>query len=313
MEKPLWMWIAFLALIIILLIIDLGILHKKQRVISVRESLSMSAIYIVISLLFSLWVGHNLGAHSASDYLTGYLIEKTLSLDNIFVMSLLFGYFKIPLKYQHRVLFWGILGVILMRGIMIGVGARLIEEFEWILYVFAVFLIITGFKMMFAQEDHLDISENALLKFLRRHLKITNELHGEKFYIYQENPKTNKMQKHWTPLFVCLVLIEFTDLIFAVDSVPAIFAITTDPYIVYTSNIFAILGLRSLYFALAAIIDRFAYLKYALALVLIFIGSKVFITDFFELGKFPSGLSLGITIFLLAGGILFSLIKTRTE
>lgn len=312
-DKPLWMWVAFIILVLVLLVIDLGVLHRKQRIITVRESLTMSAMYVIISLLFALWIAHILGIPSANDYLTGYLIEKTLSIDNIFIMSLIFTFFKIPLKYQHRVLFWGILGVIVLRGIMIGVGAKLISEFEWVMYIFAVFLIATGIKMVFASDDHLDISENFLFKFLRTHLRVTDELHGERFYISQIDAKTGRSQIWWTPLFITLVLIEFIDLIFAIDSVPAIFAITRDPYIVYTSNIFAILGLRALYFALAAIIHRFAYLKYSLALVLIFIGSKIFITDLMGLEKFPSSLSLGITIFLLGGGILYSLYKTKNE
>ena len=245
-DKPLWMWVCFIALVLLLLILDLGVLHRRQRAITVRESLTMSALYIIISLLFALWIGHVLGGHSAKDYVTGYLIEKTLSLDNIFVMSILFTFFKIPLRYQHRVLFWGILGVIVLRGIMIALGAKLIAEFEWVMYIFAIFLIGTGIKMFFVTTEHLDMSENILLKFLRKHLRITTDLHGEKFYIRQINPQSGQNQIWWTPLFITLILIEFMDLIFAVDSVPAIFAITKDPYIVYTSNIFAILGLRSL-------------------------------------------------------------------
>lgn len=310
-DKPLWMWVSFMALVLVLLILDLGVLHKRQRAISVRESLTMSAVYIVISLLFALWIGHVMGRSSANDYITGYLIEKTLSLDNIFVISLLFTYFKIPLRFQHRVLFWGILGVIVLRGIMIALGAKLIAEFEWVMYIFAIFLIGTGIKMFFMTTEHLDMSENILLRFLQKHLRITTDLHGEKFYVRQINSQTGKNQIWWTPLFITLILIEFMDLIFAVDSVPAIFAITKDPYIVYTSNIFAILGLRSLYFALAAIIDRFAYLKYSLAMVLVFIGSKIFITDLFGLEKFPSSLSLGITVVILSGGIAYSLHKTN--
>ncbi len=312
-NKPLWMWIGFIGLVLILLVLDLGILHRKQRAITVRESLTMSGMYIVMSLLFSLWIWSVLGAQSAQEYVTGFLIEKTLSLDNIFIISLLFTFFKIPLKFQHRVLFWGILGVIILRGIMIGLGAKLVTEFEWVMYIFAVFLIGTGIKMLFVSDEIKDLNDNILLKFFRRHLRITNELHGEKFYITQANPKTGRLQIWWTPLFIVLLLIEFIDIIFAVDSVPAIFAITKDPYIVYTSNIFAILGLRALYFALAAIIDRFAYLKYALAMVLVFIGSKIFIADLLGLEKFPANISLSVTIGLLTGGILYSLYRTRKD
>jgi tellurite resistance protein TerC len=307
------MWGVFLSLVLILLALDLGIFHRRQRAISVRESLTMSGMYVVMSLLFSLWIAHELGAQSANEYLTGFLIEKTLSMDNIFVISLIFSFFKIPLKFQHRVLFWGILGVIFLRGLMIGLGAKLISEFEWVLYIFAIFLIYTGIKMFFVVEETKDFEDNHVLKFFRRHLPITKELHGEKFCVIETNPKTGRLKLFWTPLFLTLIFIEMMDLVFAIDSVPAIFAITTDTYIVYTSNIFAILGLRALYFALAAIIYRFIYLKYALAMVLVFIGSKIFIADALGLEKIPATFSLTVTILLLAGGIVYSLYKTRQE
>ncbi len=315
LDKPLWLWASFLGLILVLLIIDLGFLHKDQHEIGVKESLKLSGGYITISLLFGLFVWWNLGSDSALEYYTGYIIEKSLSIDNIFVMAIIFGALHIPRKYQHRVLFWGIFGVIVMRGIMIGLGAALVHRFEWVLYIFAVFLIFTGIKLLFMKNDsgnHDDaIENNPIIKFLRKHFHISNALEGQKFFVKHPDPKTGKMVLFMTPLFLALVTIEFADLIFAVDSVPAIFAITTDTFIVYTSNVFAILGLRALYFALSAMIERFAYLKYALALILIFIGSKVFVMDLFGLDKFPAAVSLGVTLALLFGGVLFSLYKTR--
>lgn len=314
MDKPLWMWIAFFGFVTFLLFLDLGILHRKDREISIRESLLTSAGYILMSLCFGGWVWYELGSESGSLFLTGYLVEKTLSLDNIFVMSLILTYFRIPREYQHRVLFWGIIGVVVLRGIMIGVGAGLVSQFHWILYIFAAFLMFTGVKMLFMKDDHdPDIGNNLIVRFIKKHMRVTTELHGHDFVVRKPDPKTGKLATYITPLLLALIVIEFVDLIFAVDSIPAIFALTTDPYIIYTSNIFAILGLRALYFALSAVIERFAYMKYALALVLIFIGSKVFVMDILDLPKFPASLSLGVTVALLAGGVIFSLYKTKKE
>jgi tellurite resistance protein TerC len=311
MGKPLWMWAVFIAIVIALLAFDLGILHRDQREIGITESLWMSAFYIVIALLFGGWVWYELGAQSGEEYLTGFIVEKTLAMDNVFVISLIFTYLAIPRRYQHRVLFWGILGVIVLRAIMIGLGATLVAQFSWVLYVFAVFLVATGIKMLYVGDSPPDIGDNPLLKLMRRKFRIVDELHGEKFTVRLPDPKTGKPALYATPLLVALALIEFVDLIFAVDSVPAIFAITLDPYIVYTSNIFAILGLRALYFALAAVIHRFKYLKPALAAVLIFIGSKIFIADAMGWEKFPAEISLGVTVALIVGGIAVSLYKTR--
>ena len=315
LDKAMWMWMAFFAIIAILLILDLGVLHRDQHEIGVRESFMLSGGYISISLLFGLWVWYELGETSALEYYTGYVIEKSLSIDNIFVMAVIFSAFSIPRKYQHRVLFWGIMGVIVMRGTMIGLGAAIVHQYEWVLYIFAVFLIYTGFKLLFMKEpegDHSEVVEkNPITKFLRKHFRITNHLDGQKFFVRQIDPATGKMALFMTPLLVALITIEFADLIFAVDSVPAIFAITTDTYIVYTSNVFAILGLRALFFALSAMIERFAYLKYALALVLIFIGSKVFLVDLFGLDKFPAWISLCVTLGILTSGVVFSLHKTK--
>ncbi|MCD8562661.1 MAG: TerC family protein [Alphaproteobacteria bacterium] len=310
MAKPLWMWLVFFAVVLFLLVLDLGVFNRKDHEIEVKESLKMSAFYITIGLLFGGWVWYSLGETKGIEYLTGFVIEKTLAMDNIFVIAMIFGYFHVPRKYQHRVLFWGILGVIFLRGIMIGLGAALVHEFEWILYFFAAFLIFTGIKMLVSAEEEPDIGENTVLKFLQRNFRTTKKLHGHDFFARDEDPKTGKTVWAMTPLFVTLVMIEIADVIFAVDSVPAIFAITTDPYIVYTSNIFAILGLRALYFALAAMINRFEYLKYALSVVLIFIGSKIFVADMLDIMKIPPLLSLAITVAILVAGVIFSLWKT---
>lgn len=309
--KEIWLWLLFMGIVIALLVFDLGVLHKDNHVISVKESLWMSAGYIVIALLFGSWIWWEMGSESGMNYMTGFFVEKTLALDNIFVISLIFSYFAIPRIYQHRVLFWGILGVIVLRGIMIGLGITLVNEFSWILYVFGAFLIVTGIKMLFVSEHEKEIGDNMIIRFLRSHVRITDELQGQRFFVKKIDQKTGKLVRFATPLFLALIMVEFVDIIFAVDSIPAIFAITTDPYIVYTSNIFAILGLRALYFALAAMMHRFVYLKYALSAILIFIGGKIFWNQF--VGKMDPALSLGITVTILTFGVVFSLLKTRKE
>ncbi len=307
--KPIWIWLLFIGIVTALLAFDLGVLHKDDHAIGVRESLWLSAGYIGVALLFGTWVWSYLGAQSGMEYFTGFLIEKSLSMDNVFVIALIFGYFAIPAQYQHRVLFWGILGVIILRAIMIGLGAVLVSQFSWILYVFGAFLVLTGIKMLVMADNMHDISQNPLLKLLRRYMRVTDTVNSNAFFITQPDPASGKVVRWATPLFLALCLVEFADLIFAVDSVPAIFAITNDPFIVYTSNIFAILGLRALYFALAAMIHRFKYLKYALALVLVFIGSKIFLVGI--IGKIPPVISLSVTFGLLAAGVVVSLVKTR--
>lgn len=309
MGKDLWMWILFLVLVLTLLALDLGVLHKERREISIKESLVLSAGYIMIALIFGAWVWWSMGKVSGINYLTGYFVEKSLSMDNIFVISLIFSYFGIPRLYQHRVLFWGILGVIVLRAIMIGVGATLVERFEWILFIFGGFLVLTGIKMLFSADHDPDMADNAFLKFLRNHIAVTDRIHGEKFFVTEKNPVNGKAARLATPLFLALIMVEGADIVFAVDSIPAIFAITTDTYIVYTSNIFAILGLRALYFALAAMVSRFIYLKYALSAVLIFIGGKIFWSHF--VGKVDPLVSLAVTLVLLAGGVVVSLLKTK--
>lgn len=374
-----WMWLLFIGIVLALLVLDLGVLHKDQHEIEVKESLLLSAFYITMGLAFGAWVWWEMGQQAGLEYVTGFVVEKSLAMDNIFVIAMIFSFFAIPRKYQHRVLFWGILGVIVLRAIMIGLGAALVSQFGWVLYIFALFLILTGFKLLvltpwaqkllessraarpmaagfltlvcaglgyaaylgmaqtgeglgvqavvyaltagtaflaakvayLSHQEEKDLADNPLLIWLRKHLRVTNELHGQAFTVRKPDPKTGKIVTFFTPLFLALIMIEIADVIFAVDSVPAIFAITTDPFIVYTSNIFAILGLRALYFALAAMIARFEYLKYALSLVLIFIGSKIFIANLMGWEKFPANWSLAITLGLLASGFGYSIWKTR--
>jgi tellurite resistance protein TerC len=311
---PAWMWAVFISLVLGLLALDLGVLHKNSKEIGIRESMLMSAFYIGIGLAFGGWIWYQSGQQSAMEYVTGFVVEKSLAMDNIFIIAMIFSYFAIPRQYQHRVLLWGILGVIVLRGIMIAAGAAIVENFNWVLYIFAAFLVFTGLKMLFSSDhDENDIGNNKILKFLRRHLPVTNALHGEKFLVKEVDEKTGKLKTFVTPLFLALIMVEIADLIFAVDSIPAIFAITTDPFIVYTSNIFAILGLRALYFALAALIHRFAYLKYALAAVLVFVGSKIFLADMLGIAKIPPAVSLGVTIAILVTGVVGSLFATRNE
>jgi len=307
--KPAWVWLLFAVIVIALLTFDLGVLHRDQKEIGVRESLWLSAFYISIACLFGGWIWWYLGPDMGMQYYTGFLIEKSLSLDNVFVIALIFTYFAVPRIYQHRVLFWGILGVIVLRGIMIGLGATLVAHFSWILWIFGAFLLFTGVKMLFMGDHAPDIQNNTLLRFLKRRLRVTEDFAGGKFWVHKPDPVSGRTVRWATPPFLALCMVEFADLIFAVDSVPAIFAITTDPYIVYTSNIFAILGLRALFFALAAMIHRFAYLKYALALVLIFIGCKIFYAQVY--GKLDPAISLGVTFTLIIGGVVASLLRTR--
>ena len=309
--KSAWVWLLFAAIVVVLLTLDLGVLHKDDREIGVRESLLLSGGYIGIALLFGGWVWWYLGAQSGTEYFTGFLIEKSLSMDNVFVIALIFTYLAIPRQFQHRVLFWGILGVIVLRALMIGLGAVLVSHFSWVLYLFGAFLVFTGIKMWIVADHMPDITNNPLLKFLRKRMRVTPTVEGNAFFVCRPDPQSGKPVQWATPLFLALCLVEFVDLVFAVDSVPAIFAITSDPFIVYTSNIFAILGLRALYFALAAMIHRFKYLKYALALVLVFIGTKIFLVGI--IGKIPAAISLSVTFGLIAGGVVVSLWKTRGE
>lgn len=310
---PLWMWGGFLGLVVALLVLDLGVLHRHEHEISVRESLWTSAAYITLGLGFGGVVWWLLGPVAAKNYLTGFVVEKSLAMDNVFVIAMIFSYFAIPRLYQHRVLFWGILGVIVLRGLMIAAGAAIIAQAHWVMYIFAAFLIATGVKMWLTADQDYSVGDSKLLAWLRRHIRVTDTLHGNHFTVKLPDPATGRRVTYATPLLLALVMVEFVDLVFAVDSIPAVFAITTDPFIVYTSNIFAILGLRALYFALAAMVHRFHYLKYALSVLLVFIGAKVFAGPLlgFAVSKFPPALSLAVTVAILAAGVGWSLWKTR--
>lgn len=306
-----WMWAGFGLFVLAMLGVDMFLLgrHGAQKV-SVREALSWSLVWFVMAILFGgvLWtwldstVGREVADAKVMEYLTGYLLEKTLAMDNIFVFVMLFSYFAVPIAYQKRVLVYGVIGAIVLRALMILLGAWLIAEFHWVLYVFGAFLLVTGIKMFLFADQAPDLAKNPLLRWLRSHVRITHDYHGDKFWIVE------KGVRWFTPMFLVLVLVEFSDVIFAMDSIPAIFAITDDPFIVFTSNIFAILGLRALYFLLADMADRFHLLKYGLAVVLIFIGSKMLIVDWF---KIPVVVSLAVVVAVLGTSILLSLIATR--
>jgi tellurite resistance protein TerC len=312
MDGSIWLWVGFILFVLALLGLDLGVFHRKAHAISIKEATIWSVIWIGLSMLFNLglyffWDKISINsAYSNSEaalaFFTGYLIEKSLSVDNIFVFVLLFTYFAVPAVHQHRVLFWGIIGALIMRGTLIIVGAALLKEFHWIIYVFGVFLIYTGFRMASHQNEELNPDQNVLLKFLRRIMPVTNTYEGDKFFVRH----AGKLMA--TPLLVVLLVVESTDLVFAVDSIPAIFAVTQDAFIVFTSNVFAILGLRSLYFLLAGVVDKFHYLKLGLSVVLVFVGIKMVIVDFY---KIPVGLSLGVIAAILTTSIIASLFRAK--
>lgn len=311
MGQPAWLWLSFLTVVTALLYVDLFVLNKTDHIIEFKESLRLAGIYAGLGLLFGLWVLYQNGASMASEYFTVWVLELSLSMDNLFVMSVIFASFQIPRQYQHRVLVWGILGVIVFRGIMIGAGTAIVHEYAWVLLLFAVILIITGIKLLrIDTEEKEDYTQKPYVKFLAKYLRVDSQLHGNKFFVRLKDG-TSKGMLYATPLFLCLCTIELTDIMFAFDSVPAALAVTTDPYVIYTANIFAILGLRALFFAIEHIIHRFVYLKYSLSIVLIFIGLKVFYNHFG--GHIPGPVSLLITVGVLAGGVLLSMYKTRKE
>lgn len=309
---PVYFWVAFIAIVLGLLVFDLGILHRDEHEIEAKESLMLYGFYVLIALAFGAWVWFQRGAEAGLEFYTGYLIEQSLAMDNMFVIATIFSFLGIPRLYQHRVLFWGILGVILFRAVLIGVGAALVHQFSWILVIFGAFLIFTGIKMFaHKEEEETNLEDNKIYKFLSSRFRVTKELHGRNFTVKQPDPKTGKLVTWLTPLAIALIMVEIVDLIFAVDSVPAVFAVTQDTFIVYTSNIFAILGLRALYFALAAMMNRFRYLQISLAIILVLIGIKICLVPFGI--HIDTLLSLGVTISILAGGIFYSLWKTRNE
>ncbi len=306
-----WMWVGFVIFVVAMLAIDMVALGRKgAHRVGTKEALIWSLVWFTLALLFGAalwgWLDHTIGREVANtklmEYLTGYLLEKTLAMDNIFVFVMIFTYFAVPLEFQKRILVYGVLGAIVLRVLMILLGAWLIAQFHWILYIFGAFLLITGIKMFVFAEHDTNLAENPILKWLGNHLRVTNEYHGDKFFIVVQGVRW------FTPMFLVLILIEFSDVIFAMDSIPAIFAITKDPFIVFTSNIFAILGLRALYFLLADMSERFHLLKFGLALVLIFVGTKMLIVDWF---KIPVAVSLGVVIAVLGTSVLLSLMASR--
>ena len=306
------MWGVFFFVVPALLIADLFIFNKKDHVIGLEESLKMSGWYVGFGLLFGLYVWWNMGDDHALDYYTALVIEKSLSLDNLFVITVIFTTFKVPKEYQHRVLVWGIIGVIFMRGIMIGAGAAIVHQFHEVLLLFAAILIFTGIKMLMMkshEDDVENLEDKIYIKFLKKHINFTTELHGHDFWVKKRVSETSeKMAWFATPLLLALCVVEITDLMFAFDSIPAVLAITTEPYVVYTSNIFAILGLRALFFAVENLLSRFILMKYALSIVLIFIGGKVFINEYFF--HIPPAISLAVTLFVLLAGMVFSVLIT---
>ena len=312
MYEMLWLWIGFNVFVLAMLVLDLGVFHRKAHAVSIKEATIWSVVWIGLALLFNLGIylfwdrlvpgSSYSNSQAALSFFTGYLIEKSLSVDNLFVFVLLFTFFAVPAAYQHRVLFWGIIGALLMRGALIAVGAALLKEFHWIIYIFGAFLIITGIRMALHRNEEMHPEQNPLVKLLRRVIPVTDNYAGDHFFVR----RAGKVMA--TPLFLVLVLIESTDLIFAVDSIPAIFAVTQETLIVYTSNVFAILGLRSLYFLLAGVVDKFYYLKLGLSVVLVFVGTKMAIIDLY---KIPVGLSLGVIAAILAASIIASLIRAK--
>jgi len=298
----LWLWAGFNLFVLGMLAVDLGIFHRQAHAVSMREAGTWSAVWIALALIFNLGVWKFLGPQPGVEFLTGYLIEKSLSIDNIFVIALLFAYFKVPGEYQHRVLFWGILGALVMRAAFILAGAALLDRFHWIIYLFGGFLVLTGIKMAFAPEHGVEPERNPVVRLVRRLMPVTAEFRGASFFVRAGGRRAA------TPLFLVLVMVEFTDLVFAVDSIPAIFAVTRDPFLVYTSNVFAILGLRSLYFLLAGVMHKFEYLKLGLAAILVFVGAKMALVDWV---KVPTVLSLGVIAAILALAVAASLFKAR--
>ena len=304
MEVNATFWIGFTAFVLLMLALDLGVFHKKAHAVSIKEALTWSGIWIALAFSFNGLIYHWFGEAKAVEFFTGYVIEKSLSVDNLFVFVIIFGYFNIAPKYQHKILFWGILGALVMRVIFIFVGVTLIEKFHWTIYVFGAFLLYTGFKMFSSKEETFDPSKSGIVKWFKKLIPLSPEDHNGKFLVKKEG------KTYATILLLVLLLVEFTDLIFAVDSIPAILAISQDHFIVYTSNVFAILGLRSLYFALAHVVHKFTYLSYGLALILMFIGTKMLLIDVF---KIPTFISLLIIAFIITISIIFSLLKEKEK
>jgi tellurite resistance protein TerC len=302
METNVWIYAGFTAFVLGTLALDLGVFHRKAHVVRPKEAGMWIAVWMTLALVFAGALYFWRGPEQALLFVTGYLIEQSLSADNIFVIVMIFGYFNVPEKYQHRVLFWGILGALIMRGMFIGMGALLIQKLSWVMYIFGAFLVFTGMKMAIRQDEEFDAEQNIVMRTARRFLRVTSVYDGQNFFTKQNGLSLA------TPLFLVLLLVEFTDLVFAVDSIPAIFAVTTDPFLVYTSNVFAILGLRSMYFLLAGVVHKFVYLKYGLSAILTFVGGKMLIVDFYHM---PIYVSLGFILLALGTTIAASLLFPR--
>ena len=293
-----FVWICFLGFVLLMLALDLGVFHRKSHEVKIKEALVWSAVWISLALIFNYGIYVFLGKQKAIEFLTGYVIEKSLSIDNLFVFIMLFTYFKVEAKYQHKVLFWGILGALAMRAVFIFAGVALISKFHWIIYIFGILLVVTGIKMLFHKDEDIQPDKNPLVRLFKKFYPVSKESHGSKFFVKIDG------KRFATPLFVVLLIVEFTDLIFAVDSIPAILAITDDTFIIFTSNVFAILGLRALYFALAGITKYFHYLKYGLSAILVFVGIKMTIVDFY---KIPILYSLLVITGILLISVLLSI------
>jgi tellurite resistance protein TerC len=304
MNESTLLWVGFNVFVLGMLALDLGVFHRKSHTVTVREALTWTGVWVTLSLFFNLFIYYYFGEEKAVEFFTGYLIEKSLSVDNIFVIIMIFSYFQVPQEYQHKVLFWGILGALVMRVIFIFSGIELIHRFHWLVYIFGGFLVFTGIRMITSGDDKIEPEKNPIIKLARRMFSVTPTFEGDQFFTKREG-------KTWvTPLFLVVILIEVTDLIFAVDSIPAILSISEDPFIVYTSNVFAILGLRSLYFALSGIEKYFHYLKFGLSAILIFVGVKMCIVDFY---KIPVSISLIVIVFVLAIAMLASVLFPKRE
>ncbi len=303
MTATIWLWVGFNLFVLAMLALDLGVFHRKAHVVSLRESITWTLVWVALALVFNAGVWQVAGSQKALEFFTGYVIEKSLSVDNVFVFAMLFSYFAVPPVYQHKVLFWGILGALVMRAAMIALGAALIAKFSWITYVFGAFLVLTGVKMAAKKEEAIHPERNPVVRLFKRFVPVTDDYRADRFFVVEGG------LRRATPLFVVLLLVEMTDLIFAVDSIPAIFAVTTDPFIVYTSNVFAILGLRSLYFALAGMMTAFHYLKIGLGLVLAFVGVKMLLVH--SPYKLDTLLSLGVVIGILVVAVVASILRPR--
>ena len=298
MATSIWFWIGFIAFVLAMLALDLGVFHRKAHVIHHKEAAIWTGVWVTLAMLFAAGLAVFQSPHVAVTFITGYVIEESLSVDNIFVIVMIFSYFRVPEKYQHRVLFWGIVGALMMRGLFIGLGTMLLARFHWIIYIFGAMLVITGVRMAFKQDEEFDGESNAVVRGARKLLPFTSAYDGHRFFTIENGRRLA------TPLLLVLVLVEFTDLIFAIDSIPAIFAVTSDPFLVFTSNIFAVLGLRSLYFLLANVVYKFHFLKYGLAVILSFVGTKMLLDSVWEA---PMLLSLGVIVVVLAASIGLSL------